>query len=372
MEKNNKIAIVLNSSWQAFNFRYNLALSIKEQGYDITFIAPYSAYSEKLKKDFNFIDLSLSTNGTNPITDIRTILHLHKIFKKLRPAIVLNFTIKPNVYSSIVASYLNIPSINNIAGLGSLFIEDNLKTKLVKKMYRFSQKKASRIFFQNNDDFKMFLDDKIVEKSKCDRLPGSGVDLNKFKPVKKEETNTFKFLIVSRMLWAKGIKEYVEASKIIKENYSNVEFLLLGFLDAESPTAISKKQMDIWVKEYPINYLGVSDNVREVIAGVDCMVLPSYYREGVPRILLESASMAMPIITTHNVGCKEVVDHDVNGYLCKIKDVNDLVKNMEKMLGLSNEDRLLMGQKSRLKAEKEFDENIVISKYIQLIKEILN
>ena len=365
------MALVLNSSWQAFNFRYNLGLSLKEQGYDIIFIAPYSSYSEKLKKDFKFIDLSLSTNGTNPITDYRTVLHLYKIYKELKPAIVLNFTIKPNIYSTIVASYLNIPSINNIAGLGSLFIEDNFKTILAKKMYKFSQKRASKIFFQNNDDFKLFLDEKIVEKNKCDRLPGSGVDLNKFAPIKKKDSNNFKFLLVSRMLWPKGVKEYIEASKIIKNSYPNVEFLLLGFLDEKSPTAISKEQMDVWVKDYPINYMGVSDNVREVISDVDCMVLPSYYREGVPRILLESASMAKPIITTYNVGCKEVVDHEVNGYLCKIKDVNDLAKQMEKMLNLTKEERIFMGENSRRKAVSEFDEKIVLNKYLESVKQIL-
>jgi glycosyltransferase involved in cell wall biosynthesis len=173
------------------------------------------------------------------------------------------------------------------------------------------------------------------------------------------------------MLWAKGIQEFVEASVIIKNKYKNVEFQLLGHLDVESPTAISKVQMDIWVKNGFVNYLGTSDDVRVEISEADCVVLPSFYREGTPRILLESASMEKPIITTNNVGCKDVVDDGINGFLCNIKDSVDLASKMEKILNLTQSERNFMGKEGRKKMLNFFDEKIVINKYVKAVEEIL-
>lgn len=366
-----KIAIVVNNSWYAYNMRFNLALAFKSQGYDVVFICPYDKYSEKIKEEFDYIDIVLNTKGTNPIEDLKTIYRYYKIYKHIKPDIILHYTIKPNIYGTIVASILNIPTINNIAGLGTLFINQNIITKIAKWLYKVSQKRATKVFFQNNDDLNMFVDEKLVEKYKCDVLPGSGVDIEKFKPIEKEEDGIFRFLIVSRMLWAKGIGEYIEAAKIIKEKYKTVEFQLLGFLDTASPTAISKEQMDIWIKDGTVNYLGTSDNVKDEISKVDCIVLPSYYREGTPRTLLESASLEKPIITTDNVGCRDVVDDGINGYLCEVKSSKDLAKKMKMMINLTNDERKVMGKAGRKKIVKEFDEKIVINKYLESIKEIL-
>jgi glycosyltransferase involved in cell wall biosynthesis len=366
-----KIAIVVNDSWYAYNMRFNLALSFKSVGYEVVFICPYDKYSDKIKQEFEYVDISLNTKGTNPIEDLKTIYRYYKIYKKIKPDIVLQYTIKPNIYGTIAASMLKIPTINNIAGLGTLFIKQNLVTKIAKWLYKVSQKKASKVFFQNQDDFKMFVDEELVQEEKCDVLPGSGVDINKFLPIEKEDDGIFRFLIVSRMLWAKGIGEYVEAAQTIKEKYTNVEFQLVGFLDTASPTAISKEQMDIWVNDGIVNYLGTSDDVKVEISKADCVVLPSFYREGTPRILLESASMAKPIITTDNVGCRDVVDDGINGYLCEVRNSQDLADKMEMMIDLSEDERKLMGKAGREKIVKEFDEKIVISKYLEAIEDIL-
>ena len=172
------------------------------------------------------------------------------------------------------------------------------------------------------------------------------------------------------MLWDKGVNEYVEAANIIKNKYPNVEFQLLGFLDVENKSAISKEQMQEWADAGYVNYLGTSDNVKEVIAESDCIVLPSLYREGTPRALLESASMAKPIITTNNVGCRDVVDNGVNGYLCEVRNAQDLADKMEKMLNLSEDERKVMGKAGRKKMIKQFDESIVINKYLEAIQKI--
>ena len=365
----NKIIIVSNTSWSLFNFRLELARSIKKNGHEVILVAPYDEYSNRLSVEFEYHDIYMNNKGTNPKEDIKTTIEFYKIYKKIQPDIVLHYTIKPNIYGTIACSLLGIKTINNIAGLGTLFIKQNFVTKIAKWLYKYSQSKADKIFFQNKDDFNMFTSEKLVTKNKCDILPGSGVDTTKFVSIEyKKEDKIFRFLLVARMLWDKGIGEYIEASKIIKNKYKNVEFQMLGFLDVENNSAVSKEQMQEWVDAGYINYLGVSDDVKEEIAKVDCIVLPSFYREGTPRILLESASMEKPIITTDNVGCRDVVDDNINGYLCEVRNVQDLADKMELILGLSDDERKNMGEAGRIKMINEFDEKIVINKYLETIK----
>ncbi|MDD2791241.1 MAG: glycosyltransferase family 4 protein [Sulfurimonas sp.] len=364
-----KIIIVSNTSWSIFNFRLDLARSLKANGYEVVIVAPLDEYSERFSKEFEYHDIKMNNKGTNPKEDIKTTIGFYKLYKMIKPDIVLHYTIKPNIYGTIACSLLGIKTINNIAGLGTLFIKQNFVTKIAKWLYKYSQSKADKIFFQNRDDFDMFTGEKLVTIKKCDILPGSGVDTNRFVPSEYvKEDDTFRFLLVARMLWDKGIGEYVEASKIIKTKYKNVEFQMLGFLDAENNSAISKNKMQEWVDAGYVNYLGVSDNVKEEITKVDCVVLPSFYREGTPRILLESASMAKPIITTDNVGCRDVVDDGVNGYLCEVRNAQDLADKMEMMLTLSEDERVVMGQAGRVKMLNEFDEKIVIDKYLEAIE----
>ncbi|MFA0560641.1 glycosyltransferase [Vibrio breoganii] len=202
-----------------------------------------------------------------------------------------------------------------------------------------------------------------------DRLPGSGVDLTRFKLTPAADDNKVKFLLIARMLYDKGIQQYVDAARTLKQKYGdNVELCLLGFLDVNNPSAVSSTDMNSWVEEGIINYLGVSDNVEQEIAKVDCMVLPSYYREGVPKSLLEAGAMGKPIVTTDNVGCRETVDDGVNGYLCEPRSSESLTKKLDLIINMTHEQRLDMGKKSRLKIQNEFDEKIVIQKYIDAVQ----
>jgi glycosyltransferase involved in cell wall biosynthesis len=366
-----KIVICLNTSWNIYNFRLNLARALKNAGYDVVLVAPYDVYSEKLKDEFTYYDIYMNNKGTNPKEDIKTLIWFYKLYKMIKPDVVLNYTIKPNIYGNIACGLLGVKTINNISGLGTVFINESLVTKVVKWLYKYSLGKSSKVFFQNRDDLNLFIKENLVDKYKCDLLPGSGIDTNKFVPVEyKNEDDTFRFLVIARMLWDKGVGEYVEAAKILKKKYKNVEFQLLGSLDAVNNTSISKEQMQEWTSEGLVNYLGVTDDVKEFIKKADCVVLPSY-REGVPRTLLESASMAKPIVTTNVAGCKEVVDDGINGYLCEVRNAQDLADKMEMMLNLSEGERSKMGKKGREKMIKEFDEKIVIDKYLQAIKELL-
>ncbi len=369
-----KIAISINTSWNIYNFRLGLIKALQKEGFEVYAIAPKDDYSEKLEKlGVKHIDIFMNNKGTNPIEDIKTIWEYYKIYKQIKPDVALHYTIKPNIYGTIGAKLAGVKVINNIAGLGTLFINEKFATKIAKYLYKYSQKKADKIFFQNRDDFELFVKEKLIEKNKCDILPGSGVDIEKFKPIKvNKQDNVFRFLLIARMLWDKGVGEYVEAAKVIKQKCKNVEFLLLGAAGVDNPTAIPKETIEKWEKEGIVKYLGTSDDVKSEIAKADCIVLPSYYREGVPRTLLEAAAMEKPIITTNNIGCKEVVDDGINGYLCNVKDSKDLANKMEKMLNLIEEERIKMGKAGREKIIKEFDEKIVIEKYLKAIKEVMS
>lgn len=368
-----KIAITSNTSWYLYNFRKNTIIALIDQGYEVIAIAPKDEYSSKLSElGCEFIHINIDQGGTNPVKDIKTFFDFYRIYKKNNIDVVLNFTPKNNIYSTLAANFNNAKSINNIAGLGILFINESITSKIARFLYKISQSKASKLFFQNEEDRALFLEKKITSNVPTDRLPGSGVDLSRFTLSPAPDDNRVKFLLIARMLYDKGIQQYVDAAKVLKEKYGDkVELQLLGFLDVNNPSAVSSADMQAWVDKGIVNYLGTSDNVELDIAKVDCMVLPSYYREGVPKSLLEAGAMGKPIVTTDNVGCRETVDEGVNGYLCEPRSSESLTEKLELIITMSHKARLEMGKKSRLKIQNEFDEKIVIQKYIDAIKECL-
>jgi glycosyltransferase involved in cell wall biosynthesis len=367
-----KIAFVANTSWYIYNFKLGLIKALQAEGYDITAIAPNDTYVEKLNSEgISHLHININQRGTNIIEDIKLIYDFYKIFKMERPDLILCYTIKPNIYGSIASRILKILTINNITGLGCVFANENWVTKLVEILYKFSLQKSLKIFFQNYDNMEVFVKKQIVKKHLVDRLPGSGVDLEKYAPrlvIKRNNCKTI--LLYGRLLWAKGIAEYIEAAKIIKSKYENIEFQLLGSIDGEGPLAVSREQVQRWVDQGLVTYLGFTDNVIDFVTQADCVVLPSYYYEGVPRTLIEAASLAKPIITTSIAGCRDVVEDGINGFLCREKNVKDLVKAIEKMINLSGRERYIMGRKGRDKVTKEFDEKIVIKKHLDIINSL--
>lgn len=327
-------------------------------------MAPEDDYAEELKQIgsiFKHIDIDRS--GTNPLKDFMTIISFLRLYIHMRPDVVLNFTPKNNIYSTIAASLRGIPVINNIAGLGTVFINEGLTARLVRRLYAISQKKASHIFFQNQVDYQLFLDAKIVSQDRASILPGSGVDLERFRPTIAPDDGVVRFVLVARMLYEKGIEEYFLAAKVLRLKYQFSEFFLLGPIDPYNPSAIQKDTILEWEKNNVIQYIGESDAVENNIGIVDCVVLPSYYREGVPRSLLEAAAMGKPVVTTNSVGCRDAVDDGESGYLCKPKNVDSLINNLEKIILMTHSDRLDMGKRGRKKMEKEFDELVVIQRY---------
>lgn len=370
MIQNKKVLLSANNAFVIYNFRYGLMKKLEKIGYEIVTLAGDDGISKEIKKEgWKFIDLNIDRRGKNIINDLKLFHSYYKIYKKEKPNYILQFTIKPNIYGTLAAKILGIPVINNVTGLGDVFSKDNLTSKIVKKLYKISFKYPKKVFFQNDDDLKVFLDNKLVDYKICGRIPGSGVNIEKFKPLMKERTdNKFRFLFLGRINENKGVRLINEVSKMLKNKYPNVEFQLLGKVYPEEEKHISKNELKEWEKESNIKYLGTSKDVRKEIKECDCILFPSYYREGVPRSLIESAAMAKPIITTDNVGCKDIVNEGYNGFLAKPKDLNSLIEKIEKVLTMTKEELDQLGINGRMKAEKEFDEKIVIQKYIEAIE----
>jgi glycosyltransferase involved in cell wall biosynthesis len=364
------IAITANITWSLYNFRMNLIKKLIEKGYRVIIVAPKDKYTKEFELlGCEIMDIKINSSGLNPVQDILVFLSFIKIYYKLKPDFILNFSPKNNIYSTLAANFFKAKVINNIAGLGVLFIEQSFVSKVARSLYRISQLRADTIFFQNTDDKSLFLKNAICKEAQTKMLPGSGVDLERFQYTPIVNKESIKFIIVARMLWDKGIGEYVEAARVLREKYKNkVQFQMLGFLDFDNPSAVSESEMTKWSEEGIIEYLGVSDQVEKEMCKSDCVVLPSYYREGVPRSLLEASALGRIIITTDSVGCKETVEDGVNGYLCQPRSVESLVSKLELIINMLPRDRELMGMKSRERAEKLFDEQFVIDKYLKEIQ----
>jgi len=367
-----KVIIALNSAWNLVNFRSGLIRELVSLGYDVVAVAPIDKYAPEVTAlGCRFIPLPMDSKGRHLGRDLLLFLHYLRLMLEERPDVFLGYTIKPNIYGSIAARILGVPVICNIAGLGTVFTKRGCLNWLVSRLYRVALSGANKVFFQNEDDRQLFIEKRLVSPSVTARLPGSGVDLQKFKPTPLPANSPIRFLLIARMLWAKGVGEYVQAARLLKRDGLDAELCLLGFLDVQNPDAISKLKMDEWIAEGVVRYLGVSDHVQEQLVHADCIVLPSFYREGVPRTLLEAAAMARPIITTDSVGCRDVVDDGLNGFLCRARDPTDLARKMAQMIALTPSERQEMGLRGRDKVALEFDEGVVIKRYVSAIEMIL-
>ncbi|WP_242921120.1 glycosyltransferase family 4 protein [Pontibacter liquoris] len=365
-----RIAIVINTSWNIYNFRMRLLQALLADGHEVIAVAPPDAYSQKLvAAGCTFVPVQMA-RGTNPFPDLLLVWRLYRAYRQLRPDVVLHYTIKPNIYGAIAAHWAGIPAINNVSGLGSVFITRDHISAIALKLYRVAFRYPAKVFFQNHDDRRLFLRNRLVPASITEVLPGSGIDLQAFRPIGAFRRNQpFVFLMVARVLFDKGVVEFIEASKRLQAQHAGVKCQLLGKVDERSRSGIPKQQLEEWLATGGVEYLGATDEVAPVLAQADCVVLPSY-REGTPRTLLEAAAMAKPLIATNVPGCREVVHHNVNGYLCRARDPADLAAKMGQMLQLSNEELERMGQASRQLATTKFDDQFVIQKYKAAIAQV--
>ncbi|MBP5259012.1 MAG: glycosyltransferase family 4 protein [Paludibacteraceae bacterium] len=361
------IMLVGNTAWSMCNFRGGLIRHLVECGYRVSVLAPEEASARKRIEESGaaFYDLPLEAKGTNPIKDFQLLLRLKRMLKAIKPDFAFFYTIKPNIYGGFAAHACGVPFIAVTTGLGYTFIENNWVSRIARRMYKFSFKNARKVWFLNQEDCKDFLRYRLLPADKCFVLKGEGVDTKRFaaEPLPHKPV----FLLMARMLWDKGIGEYVEAARMLKREFPDAEFNLLGFLNVENPSAISRRQMDAWVEEGLVNYLGVTSDVVPYLRETLAIVLPSY-REGIPVTLLEAASMQRIVVTSDAVGCRDVVDDGKTGFMCRVKDAQSLADKMRQVIVMKDEQRMRMGQAAREKVLREFDQQLVFDQYDRVLE----
>ncbi len=369
-----KICLSANSSWHIVNFRANIVRALVAEGYEVIVIAPKDDYSERIADlGCGYVEIPIEQQGMSVAADLRTFLTYLKILRKEKPDVFLGYTVKPNIYGSLACHLLKIPVVNDVPGLGTAFLRGGWLERVVTTLYRLAFSASRTIFFQNCDDQKLFMDSQLVREEQSKLLPGTGVDLScyqqcAYEPRPKER---MQFLFVGRILRDKGVCELVEAARQIKIQYPKVEVQLLGPTGVANRTALTAEEVKKWHNEGVIRYLGVTDAVLPFMQDADCVVLPSY-REGTPCVLLEAGALSRPLVATDVPGCRQVVDHGVNGYLCRSQDAVDLAEKMLQMIELSEVKKLAMSRACRKKIEKEYDEKIVIHRYLEEIQSLLS
>jgi glycosyltransferase involved in cell wall biosynthesis len=365
-----KVLLVSRCAWTLYNFRTGLIRALQTQG--ATVIGGGAAgdgFEPKIEAlGVPFVSLPIDKKGIKPHADVRLLWALYRWYRRERPDIVHHFTIKPVIYGSIAARLARVPRIvNTVTGLGFVFIEDDMVwlRYLVQWQYRLALACAHFTFFHNRDDLALFRARRLVSPGKTGVLPGSGVDCHFFRPssvIPRPSTTSLTFLMVARLLREKGVYEFVEAARMVKRDFPQVQCQLLGGFDQRNPTVVSYRELDDWQAEGVVSWLGEVTDVRPLIASADVVVLPSY-REGLSRSLLEAAAMEKPLIATDAVGCRDAVEEGVNGLLVPVKDAQALARAMVCMIG-DPAMRERMGKASRAKVEQEFDERVVLEEIL--------
>ncbi len=371
--KRKKIVVMENGLLSTYTMRDGLMQRLLKEGYEVTVLAHTNSFVSQVEKTGLKV-INVGSGNINPFKVSNYIYKVYYALKKIKPDVCLTFSIRPAIWGNFITRFLRIPTITNITGVGPLFTSKNMAYRIARFIYRIALRKTRKVFFQNYDDMDLFLENKFVKKEIAERIPGSGVDYQKFSPmiIKDKDENSFIFLFIGRLIKDKGIFEFVAAAKIIREKYPRAVFNVIGPFWQQNlkSNTLTKSDLQNWITEGVIDYLGEKKDVRKFIAEADCVVLPSY-REGTSNILLEAASMEKPAITSNTTGCKEIVEDEVTGFLCNVKDSDDLAKKMEKMLLLTCGQRNVMGKKARQKIIKEFDKQIVLNAYLKAINEVL-
>jgi glycosyltransferase involved in cell wall biosynthesis len=371
------IAIVANTTWYLSNFRSNLIRRLLADGHRVVALGAFDGYEVTLRAlGIEVHPVPFDGGGLHPGRQLQAVADLRAALQRSGSQLVLSYTPKGNLYAALALATLpGVLQVANVSGLGRAFVEKTWLTQVVKPLYRFAFQRAAWVFFQNQDDLQAFLAMKLVPAEKAERIPGSGVDLERFRP--SGQPTTFEetgqqptFLMVARLIWDKGVGQFVDVARQVRRTWPDARFQLLGALAAPGPAAVLREDLAVWAREGVVEYLGTSDDIRPHLAAADCVVLPSYYREGVPRSLLEAAAMAKSVITTDAIGCRDAVDDGVTGLLCTPRDVNSLKEALLRWLDLPQAERRMMGTAARAKMILEFDEQRVIERYCAVIAQV--
>lgn len=362
-----KIALLSNEHSWTYNLRKEIIQELINNGYKVILVLPYGEKVDLLKEmGCEFYDVTMfERRGKNPITELRLIFYYKMILKKIKPDVVLTYTIKPNLYGGYVAGRLNIPCIANITGLGTAVKDKGIIPYATKILYRIGLRKAYCIFAQNEGSKEYLIRNKIAEARQVRRIPGSGVNLDRFSISNYPNDSIVKFVFISRIMKEKGIEEYLQAATLIKQKYENTEFHVCGFCEDEYKGSLKQKE-----DEGTVIYHGMIDNVPEFLSTVHCLVHPSYYLEGLSNVCLEACASGRPVITTDHEGCKETVIDGKTGYIVQTQNCKSLVNALERFLSLTYEEKCSMGIEARKHVEKKFDRCIIVDAYMKEIQDI--
>ena len=362
-----KIAVITNHVDDVICFRKELIEELYNKGNKIVISCPYGEKIKLLKNiEYKYDDVKIDRRGTNLLSDLKLFLHYLKFLRKYKPDIILCYTIKPNIYASIAARIIKIEYINNITGFGSILNKGNVLKKVIFRMLKVALKKSKCVFFQNETNMNLAIKNKLV-KENYKLIPGSGVNTEKFKLQEyPENDDVIIFNYIGRVLKEKGVDDYIEAAKQIKQKYKNTEFNIIGFIEpTESHYIEDFKELE---KQDIIKYRGEQQDVIPFIKRAHAIIHPSKYGEGMSNVLLENASSGRPIITTNNPGCFETVDNEITGYIFEKGNIKELVKRIEQFINLKHEQKNNMGILGREKMIKSFNRKIVINNYLYEIE----
>lgn len=352
------LLILANSDSAIFKFRQELISALAES-FHIGLGIPFGQYMNEISNDnYDFFDIPVNRHGMNPLEDLKLMKHYEKVINEFKPDVVLEYTIKPNLYGSMVCAKKNIPCLCNITGLGTALENPGMLQKFLVAMYKYSMKKVHTIFFQNSAGEEFFRNHGIGREDQYVLLPGSGVNLDRFKVIEYPDEKKQVFLFVARVIKQKGIDEFLSVAQRFYDEGLDAEFHICGACEEEYQEKL--EQMD---SEGVITYHGLVKDMREMYAKATCVVLPSYYPEGQSNVLLEGAASGRPLITTDHPGCREAVQDGITGYLVKKMDSNDLYEKTRLIYEMNYEDRHQMGLRGHRFVEQKFDRQIVVRKY---------
>jgi glycosyltransferase involved in cell wall biosynthesis len=374
-----KFVFYANTDWYLYNFRLSTALRLKAEGHDVVMLSPPGEYGERFSAhELRWIQLTMDRASLNPWREAQTISALTRILRAERPDLLHNFTVKCAIYGALAARAARVPAVvNAVAGMGYVFASDAMLARTLRPMVKLLMRgtlggKQSRLILQNPDDADAFVRARLVPQQHIRVIRSSGVNLERFLPVDAiTEPRPLRVLLAARLLWEKGIGEFIEAARMLRAQGRNIEFVIAGSPDPGNPRSASREQAEGWVAEGLVDWRGHVDDMPTLMRSMDVIALPSYYREGVPKSLIEAAACGLAVVTTNLPGCREVVSEDgVDGLHVEPRCARSLAER----LAMLDDDRVLvrrLGDEARRKAMEHFDEQMVIRRTIEVYDELL-
>lgn len=371
-----KIVLFANTEWYLYNFRRSLALALRDAGHDVLLLSPDGPYGEKLRSlGLRWHPLPMDRRSLNPLREGLLFVHLWRLLRREQPEVVHSFTIKSAVYGSLAARLAGVPArVNAVAGMGYVFISDSLNARVLRPLVRTLLKLAlggrnARLVLQNPDDVALFARAGLVDESQVRMIPGSGVDCSRFLPDPNRQVELrLRVLLPARLLWDKGLAEYVQAARVMHSQGRPIDFLLAGDPDPGNPAAVPEANVREWVMQGLVQWLGHVDDMPGLLRSVDIVALPSY-REGLPKGLIEAAASGCALVTTDVPGCREVVTHNVDGLLVPVRDGKALAQAIARLQDKPAL-RARLADAGRRKALAQFDERIVVRETMAVYREL--